>query len=277
LNRHPHHYPSALAQKNTEVSVSLANLVPSTFTINYFAIAFQSFSRQNEIGEYMAKTQTLALADVCKRASELLTLSPETKFPPLAVPALKSLFPKGLNRGGMVELNGSRSSGKTSTALNILAQSTSTGEVCGVVDLNSCFDPHSAAVAGVHLDQLVWIQCRGNIEHAMRSVDLLLHAGGFGIVLLDLSEAPLRALNRIPLSYWYRFQRAIENTPAILLICADSFQAKSCTRHALQIRPKAPYWTGHESCKLLNSLEVIASPHAKITSIRPESLVLTVA
>jgi hypothetical protein len=115
------------------------------------------------------------------------------------------------------------------------------------------------------------------MEHAMRSLDLLLHAGGFGIVMLDLSEAPLRALNRIPLSYWYRFQRAIENTPAILLICADSLQAKSCTRHALQIKMKALYWTGHQSCKLLNGFEVIASPHAKITSIRPESLMLTVA
>ena len=195
------------------------------------------------------------------RASELHNLRSEPKFKPLDVPALKLLFPEGLSRGCMVELNGSRSSGKTSTALNVLAQSTSRGEVCGVVDLNTCFDPYSASRAGVHLDQLVWIQCKGNIEHAMRSVDLLLHAGGFGIVVLDLSEAPLRALNRIPLSYWYRFQRVIENTPAILLICADSFQAKSCARHALQIRPRALYWTGDESCKVLHNLEVIASPH----------------
>jgi hypothetical protein len=229
----------------------------------------------------MANLKKLASADFWKRASELQHLSSEPKFKPLGVPALKVLFPKGLHRGAMVELNGSRSSGKTSTALNVLAQATSAGEVCGVVDLNSCFDPCSAAVAGAHLDQLVWIQCKGNIEHAMRSVDLLLHAGGFGVVLFDLCEAPLRALHRIPLSYWYRFQRVIENTPTILLICADNFQAKSCSRYALQIRSKALYWTGHESCKLLSSLEVIASPHKaahiKITSIRPESLLLTVA
>jgi len=229
----------------------------------------------------MANIKERASADVCMRASELHNLRVEPKFLPLAVSALKSLFPKGLSRGGMVELNGSRSSGKTSTALNILAQSTSAGEVCGVVDLNSCFDPSSAAVAGTVLDQLVWIQCKGNIEHAMRSVDLLLHAGGFGVVMLDLCEAPVRALNRIPLSYWYRYQRALENTATILLICADSFQAKSCTRQALQIRPKALHWNGHESCRVLNSLEVIASPHkaayAKVTSIRPESFLLTVA
>ena len=207
----------------------------------------------------MANMKRLASADVCMRASELHNLRAEPKFAPLDVPALKSLFPRGLSRGGMVELNGSRSSGKTSTALNVLAQSTSGGEVCGVVDLNSYFDPSSAAVAGVDLDQLVWIQCKSNMEHAMRAVDLLLHAGGFGVVMLDLCEAPLRALNRIPLSYWYRFQRVIENTATVLLICADSFQAKSCTRHAVQIGTKAMHWTGHESCKVLHSLEVTAS------------------
>lgn len=31
----------------------------------------------------------------------------------------------------------------------------------------------------------------------MRATDLLLHAGGFGVVLLDLSEAQTRVLNSI--------------------------------------------------------------------------------
>ncbi len=117
------------------------------------------------------------------------------------------------------------------------------------------------------------------MEHALRSVDLLLHAGGFGVVFLDLSEAPWRALNQIPLSFWYRFLR-VEPTPTILLISANVFQAKSCAKQSLQIKAKVLHWLGYASFKLLQGLEVIAVPqklaHAKVTTIRPEPLLLTV-
>ena len=112
--------------------------------------------------------------------------------------------------------------GEPLCVLDILAHATQRGEVCAVVDLEDSFHPASAQAAGVVLDQVIWVRCRGNAEHTMRAADLLLHAGGFGIILLDLCEASARVLNRIPLSYWHRFRRAVEDTPTILLICGDS-------------------------------------------------------
>ena len=38
------------------------------------------------------------------------------------------------------------------------------------------------------------------------------------MVVLDLCSVPQRVSRRIPLSYWYRFRLAIENTPSILLL-----------------------------------------------------------
>jgi hypothetical protein len=206
-------------------------------------------------------------------AAELQQFQKEPKFSPLAVPGLAAFFAQGISRGGIMEVNGLRSSGRTATVLHVLAQATRQGEVCAVVDLNCCFHPHSAAAAGVRLDRLVWVQCQRNLEHAMRSVDLLLHAGGFGVVLLDLCEAPGRALNQIPLSFWYRFRQVVEHTPTILLVCAETVQAKACTQNALQLKSKALHWTGR---KLLHGLEVMAAQR-KSVSIRPESLLLTVA
>jgi hypothetical protein len=206
-------------------------------------------------------------------ASTLRVLPEQSKFAPLEVSALKSLFKFGLARGIIAEINGGRSSGRISVCLHILAQATKRGEVCAVVDLYDSFHPASAAAAGVQLDRLLWIRCRGNAEHAIRAADLLLHAGGFGVVLLDLCEASPRVLNRIPLSYWYRFRGAIEHTPSILLVCAESMQAKSCSSNQLQLKHNGLHWSGKPPFPVLRGLQIEALLR-KSKVIRPEPLLI---
>ncbi len=94
----------------------------------------------------------------------------------------------------------------------------------------------------------------------MRSADLLLHAGGFGVVGLDLCETSVRILNRIPLSYWFRFQRAIESTPTILLVSARSSQARSCSINVLELELKASHWSGQSPFCLLQGFETLVRP-----------------
>ena len=208
------------------------------------------------VGEQMANTASLRY-DLCKSASTLQHSEP--KFPALLVPALKELFRKGLSRGIIAEVNGRRSSGRTAMTFHVLAEATARGEICAVIDLYDSFHPTSAAAAGVQLDRILWVRCRGNAEHAIRAADLLLHAGGFGLVLLDLCEATPRILNRIPLSYWYRFRRAVEHTPTILLLCADGGKAKSCSSVAVQLQLKKSHWSGQAPFLLLRSIQILAS------------------
>lgn len=191
-------------------------------------------------------------------ASALRVVRPEPKFAALPVPALMRLIEGGLSRGIIAEVNGRRSSGRTSACLHVLAQATARGEICAVIDLNDSFHPASAACAGVELDRIVWVRCGGYPEHAIRATDLLLHAGGFGIVLLDMCEASARTLNRIPLSYWYRFRRAVEHTPTILLICAETAQTKSCCSAAIDLQPEAFRWSGKAPFLLLRGIHAAA-------------------
>jgi recombination protein RecA len=135
---------------------------------------------------------------------------------------------EGCPRGRITEITGPVSSGRTSLLHSILAEGSRLGEFCALVDAANAFDPHSAAAAGVDLKRLVWIRCGGNAEHAMRAADLIIHGGGFGVVALDLCEVEPRLLRRIPLSYWYRFRRAIENTPCALVLLSREPQAKAC-------------------------------------------------
>src|SRR6187402_1927140 len=92
------------------------------------------------------------------------------------------ISPLGLSliRGSVVEIAGEPSSGKTCVAMSLLAKLTSAGEICAVVDACNSFDPCSAFLAGVQNENLLWVKCSGDLEHAFMSADHLVQAKGFG-------------------------------------------------------------------------------------------------
>ena len=142
----------------------------------------------------------------------------------------------GCPRGRISEIIGAPSSGRTSLVHRLLAAAAERGEYCAMVDCTNSFDPATASQAGADLDALVWVQCGHHVEHAMKSADLLLHSGGFGVVILDLCDVNASHTRRIPLSWWYRFQRAVEKSPAILLILGSEAHAKSCSTLTVEVQ-----------------------------------------
>ena len=94
----------------------------------------------------------------------------------------------GLPRGSISEIFGPASSGRTSLMYSMFAYATAHEETCALVDTNDVFAPTVAADAGIDFERLLWVRCAGNLEHAFKSTDLLLHAGGFGLVILDLGD-----------------------------------------------------------------------------------------
>jgi len=154
-------------------------------------------------------------------------------------------------RGRISEITGARSSGRTSVLHALLAASTGLGETAALVDLKNTFDAPSAAAVGVDLARLVWVRCNGNVEHALRSADLLIHAGGFGVVALDLAEAAPRQLDRIPSTAWFRFRGVLESTPVILAVLSDRPLAKSCAARVIKLSPRRTVFTGRAPFLLL--------------------------
>ena len=73
------------------------------------------------------------------------------------------------------------------------------------------------------------------LEQVLRATDLLLESGGFGLIILDLAEVPHPAARRIPLTTWFRFRRAVEHKPTILLAIEQMPIAGSCSSLLLQL------------------------------------------
>jgi hypothetical protein len=133
----------------------------------------------------------------------------------------------GLRRGAITEIFGAACSGKTSIMLSILAAAMDRAEACALVDGTDSFSP------GIHAEQLLWVRCH-NMAQALKSTDLLLQGGGFGVVALDVSDLAAEALQNVPLSTWFRFQRSIEKTPTILAIVSPRGIASSCASLVLR-------------------------------------------
>lgn len=173
---------------------------------------------------------------------------------PTGLASIDTLLHGGLPVGAISELTGPRCSGRTSFALSFLAQQTSEGHVCAWVDVDDAFDPESAAASGLHLNQLLWVRCQkaaGNsakpfvrIDQALRATDLLLQAGGFAAIVLDLGDAQAEHARRIPLATWFRFRQAAGRSRTCLLLLAQVNCAQSSAAVALEFSPLQPITSG---------------------------------
>jgi len=194
-------------------------------------------------------------------ASALLARRPATPPKlPTGIPAIDAAL-GGLPRGALSELSGPCSSGRTTLLYSVLAQATRRGELVAIVDTFEAFDPHSAARAGVQLDRLLWVRCQGDLPLAFKAADLIAHAGGFGLVSLDISGALPRLLQQVPLSYWFRFQRAVQHTPALFLLLSSSPQAKSSSACWMEFEKASPVWSGSRPFRLLEAMRFEVTVH----------------
>ena len=176
-------------------------------------------------------------------------------------------------RGAITEIIGPPSSGRTSLLYSLLATISSSDEFSALLDTEDRFDPASAAAAGVRLSQVLWIRCGGNVEHAMKSADMLAQAGGFGMVALDLGDTPEQSMRRVPMPAWFRLRHAVKNTRTALLVLSRSLQARTCSAVKIELRRSSTLWRGTAPAVLLNGLEV-ACKHTRNHRERQSGFVL---
>jgi hypothetical protein len=155
----------------------------------------------------------------------------------------------GFPRGAITEIHGPASCGRTSVMLATLAAATSNEETCALIDCCDTFDLSSAARAGVSLERLLWVRCNNNLERAFKAVDLLLHGGGFGLVALNLADMPSGSLRRIISTWWFRFRRAIENTPTVLLVMTPVACLRSCAAMVFELKHEGTAWPSSDSSR----------------------------
>lgn len=167
---------------------------------------------------------------------------PSERLAPVDRADVDAVLGGGLRRGHLSEITGAPSSGRTLVAVQALAAAAARGEAVALVDAGDTFDPASAAAHGLALPRLLWVRPSTslgtgpsrslgagdeNAAGALKAFSLILQAGGFGVVVLDLADVPAPALRRFPLTTWLRVARIIEGSDTVALLVGRDRIARS--------------------------------------------------
>jgi recombination protein RecA len=90
----------------------------------------------------------------------------------------------GLPRGRVVELFGPESSGKSTLAMHVVAESQRNGGICAYIDAEHAMDPNYARAIGVNVDDLL-ISQPDTGEQALEITDMLIRSGALDVVVID--------------------------------------------------------------------------------------------
>jgi hypothetical protein len=158
--------------------------------------------------------------------SDASTVTDAADLAGTGVPAIDAALGGGLRRGHVSEIVGGRSSGRTTVVGRALSAAAARGELVALIDPCDRFDPASAAAFGLDLTRLLWIRDTGDAPRALKAMNLVLQAGGFGLVVLDLADVALPVVRAQPFTTWFRLARVIEGSQTVALLVAAEHVAR---------------------------------------------------
>jgi hypothetical protein len=226
--------------------------------------------------------QALAVLESALRARKLdRTLT--TALPPLErsdpsaflatdIAPLDAVLRGGLPRGQVSEIAGPPTSGRTTVLLQMAAAVTRRGELAAVIDTSDSLDVASAVAAGLDLERLLWVRGEGGIvdraiDRALKALNLVLQAGGFAVVALDLADVPVPALKRLPFTTWLRVQRTVEGSETACVLIVPEPIARSAGGLTLTLTGEAGWAGTADRSRRLAGIDVgvrIVSPRRRI-------------
>jgi len=168
--------------------------------------------------------------------------APQLSAAPLAtgLPEVDRLLGGGFPRGRIAEIAGPLSSGRTSLALALLAETTRRGALASVIDAADAFDPSSADAAGIDLARVLWARPPA-LAQALRCAEHVLAAGGFALVIVDLAFAAARERPHVSPSAWPRLRKSAASTGAGLVLLTRDRLAGASADLALELSASARF------------------------------------
>jgi recombination protein RecA len=180
---------------------------------------------------------------------------------PTGMASLDRTLGGGLARGHVSEIVGPRSSGRTTVLCRMLAAAANRGEAVALIDTSDRFDPLSADRAGLDLSKLLWVRDTGNALRVLKAMNLVLQAGGFGLVAFDVADVHASALRQFPLTTWMRMARIIEGSQTAAVVIASARLARSPGGVTIALEPapdvSTAQWAGtSDRARFLRAIDV---------------------
>lgn len=160
---------------------------------------------------------------------------------------LDAILNGGVVRGRVSEIVGRPGFGRTSLAASFAAIATRRGEVAAWIDSAGAFDPRSIAATGADLSRILWVgadaavrarnsakspaaefaparsaaSVKAGIKPVLLAAEMVLGAGGFGLVVIDLVFDIDGRARTLASSAALRLARAAERSGAAVIVLAE--------------------------------------------------------
>jgi len=175
---------------------------------------------------------------------------------PTGIAALDVALGGGLARGHLSEIVGVRSTGRLTVLCRTLAAAAERGEAVALIDTCDRFDPASAEAAGLELSKLLWVRDTGDASRALKAMNLVLQAGGFGVVAFDLADVPPAGLRQFPYTTWMRIARVIEGSQTAAVLVGTERLARSPGGVTIALEATEGRWSGTaDRARLLRAID----------------------
>ena len=181
-----------------------------------------------------------------------------------ARPNLAQILPNG----GLIELSGDHATGRTSTAVSLVAEAQARGEVVAWIEPEGgSFYPPDVAASGVDLASLVVVHVPET--EVARAAELLLRSGAFGLVVLDfVGEATSSQPRHFRLAWQSRLQALVrKHTCRLVVLTSTAADSPSLGAPVhLRVLPKrqpskaGSFTVGHELLKSKAGLQDAPAP-----------------
>jgi len=113
------------------------------------------------------------------------------------------------------------------------------------------------------------------IEQALRATDLLLQAGGFSAIVLDMGGLMPEAVTRVPLATWFRYRAAAERTQSSIVLLTQHPCAKSSAGLLLRLGPgealceETTVFSGLRQCATVERRRFMQTPSNVVSMRKP--------
>jgi len=172
---------------------------------------------------------------------------------------------RGVKSGRIIQLIGNPSSGKSTLALDLIANAQKLGLKCAYVDFERTFDAGYSKVLGVDLDNLQMVK-PDFAEQGLEITELLIKDGGVQLVVIDSIPAAVPSVESekgyndnekmaVAAGYITRFCRRVipilDNNSALIVIL-NQYRANISTLARSESKPYGPRALGYASSLILD-------------------------
>jgi hypothetical protein len=195
-----------------------------------------------------ARGDLVALVDTCDRLDPLSAAGLGLDLDRLLW--VRGFAPEAPDRGASPgrESPGRESPGRESLGRKSASSKSASSKSTGKSPASAAPASRASQAIG-SLREQVDLQAR-RLDRAIKAFGLILQAGGFGVVALDLADVPLPALRRLPFTTWRRLQRLLDGHETVGVLLAAEPLGRSARGVTL---------------RLLSAEEAAAAPHPRDT------------